>query len=264
MDIINKIIKESIDNFVLSEARLVDPNEAWANLYGGTTKQKRIKKYGPGGPPPEEATPRKRKVVKSLDDAETPNQIGRVLRNEWDCQALKNILSFNKNVCGMYGKNNANAFWNFFESTLTPFHTKYREVSKLTSDIENWARQGDRSGVLYRIKDLPKPLEELADVFTALYNKCQTLQKLAKTNDIPLPGGMKPSVINGYMTSHGLSSLVIYSGKPRDIHKITSKLRDCATLIRYKWGDNLGSGTNDDRFPIDMGHNELGITTKYK
>lgn len=253
-ELVNKIIKESIDRLV-DEAKLIDPSEMWANMEGGTNRNKRKR---PGEP----VTPRPRQRVTSLYDAKTANQIGRTIRNAWDSVKLSAINGFNRNAVKIFGIRNANALWDFFNDNghdmFTQFRMKYNEVDKLTKDIEAWGKKGYTADVSYRLRDLPKPLEELADLTTKLYERCQQLKKLAKMNDVPLPGGMKPSVINGYLTSNGLSNLIVYSGRQKAIGEITGKLRECAEYIRSKWGDNLAHGSNDDGYNKDAGNTMIG------
>lgn len=234
-NLIRYIIQEEIEKLLnedLGEARrLVDPAEMWANMEGGTTKKKRKI----AGTPP---TPRPRQKVTSFYDARTPNQIGKTIRSAWDDVKLRAITGFNKNAVGMYGIKNSDAMWAFFNDNgrdmFTAFQVKYHEIEKLTGDIQAWGREGDMNSVTYRLRDLPKPLEELADTVTKLYEKCQQLKKLTRMNDVPLPGGMKPSIINGYMTSNGLAGLIVYNGRQKHIGEITGKLRECAEYIRSK------------------------------
>ena len=101
MNRIDKIIKESINRFDLrevDEASLKNPAEAWANMEGGTYKQKRGK-YN--------VQPRQR--VKTLDDATTINQAGRLIRASWYSVELGAIGGFARNYA-LYGIKNADKF----------------------------------------------------------------------------------------------------------------------------------------------------------
>ena len=247
MNKLDSIIIESI-NKVIDEVRK-SADEYWANLEGGTTVTRRK-------PASSAPTPRPRTVATSLYNSTTVNQIGRTLRSTWDSSKLKAICGFNRNAVRIYGIKNADALWGFFNDNghdlFTQYQMKYNELSKLTRDIEQWARQGDINGVEYRLRDFPKPLEELADILTKLFNKCKNLKKLVTIKNIPLPGGMKPSIINGYLTSNGLNNLVIYNGNQKQIASMINNLRKCAEYIRNKWGDNLAHGKNVNNVPIDM------------
>jgi hypothetical protein len=133
------------------------------------------------------------------------------------------------------------------------FQTKYNNIVKLTRDIETWAKEGDESGVNYRLCDLPKPLEELATIVNNMFNKFKELKKMRQFHPVLKPNGNKRgNIIDGYNTSNGLSNLVI-AGSPKGVSEVTSKLMKCAEFIRNKFGDNLEHGSKHSNISYNTG-----------
>jgi hypothetical protein len=254
---IDKIIQESINRLVDEARGMSDAEKMWSNLEGGVAKRR-----GGGGAPRG-----KRFVPNNIYEAVTLRQLGPALRKTWDGIDIKKIVSFNRNVFGIYGAANREAFENFFRpapgqpTLVAQFQTKYRQVDELTKQVEQWAKEGDKNSVEYRLRDLPKPLEELADILKALWEKGQILKKCVRKG-IPLPGGMKPSVVMGYVTSAGISNLIIYAGGPNDISVPIDRLKNLAEYIRNKWGDNLQHGKVAPMQATLGNDNELDIRTK--
>ena len=259
---IDRIIQESINRFILREVDeakkgLSDAEKMWSSLEGPTAKRR-----GGGGAPRG-----KRFVPNNIYEAVTLRQLGPALRKTWDGEDIRKIRSFNRNVFGMFGAKNREAFEDFFRpapgqpTLVEQFQTKYRQVEELTTQIEQWAKEGDKQSVEYRLRDLPKPLEELADLLKALWDKGQILRNCVRKG-IALPGGMKPSVVMGYVTSGGISNLIIYSANAKGISVPIDRLKNLAEYIREKWGDNLQHGKVAPT-QVTLGNNhELGITTK--
>ena len=87
------------------------------------------------------------------------------------------------------------AVYNFFNDAngnmFVQFQTKYNNIVKLTRDIETWAKEGDESGVNYRLCDLPKPLEELATIVNNMFNKFKELKKMRQFHPVLKPNDNK-------------------------------------------------------------------------
>lgn len=242
-----KIIRISEDKLKLFTINVKQLEEAydwnaWGSLEGGIGKRPYRKTTTAEMP--------KRKPVKSFYDAKTVSQIGKTLRKAWDSLKLRAIIGYNRNVTRIYGRSNADAIYNFFNDNggnmFAKFAEKYNTISKLTSDIEKWAKEGDRNGVDYRLRDLPKNLEELAIMLNGLFNKYKELKRVRQFS--PTLNGnanMVGNMIDGYKTTNGLSDLVI-AKSPAELSKITSQLNTCAEYIRNMWGDNLEGGTVRD------------------
>ena len=226
---IDRIISESIERLV-DEARLIDPNEYMANQYGGTFKEKR-RKYN--------TQPRRR--VTSLYDATTTNQVGKLLRSAWDCKQLEAIGGFARNYY-VFGRAASDALFNFYRDEkgdmFVQFNTMLNNIKKLTTDIENWAKTGDKKSVISRLRDLPTPLEELALLIGNLTNKTKKLLRYRPFLDLRGDAARKGNILDGYKTVNGLMDLVIASRNPQGVDAVTQKLRECAEYIRDKWGDN--------------------------
>lgn len=212
---------------------------AWKELEGGVKpKEKKATTT---------AVREKRPVVTNFYEARTVNQIGKTIRKAWDSQKLRAIAGYNRNITRMYGRNNADAVYNFFTNDngnmFANFAIKYNTISSLTSDIERWAKEGDTGGVKYRLRDLPTNLEELAAMINELANKYKQLKKVRQfSTPLNKKENMVGNMIDGYKTSNGLSDLVI-AKHPSNISAIVNQLIECAEYIRNKWGDNL-NGSN--------------------
>jgi len=110
--------------------------------------------------------------------------------------------------------------------------------------------------------EMPQELDNLSYWLGKLYdwvkNSMKTFQ--ASTN-------RKGNIVNGYVRSNGSQAIngldQLFPNNPRKFNKeVTSKIINCAEIIRRYFGDIYGNGKNDER-QIEMGNgNELGITTK--
>lgn len=221
MNRIDKIIKESINRFVLrevDEASLKNPAEAWANMEGGTYKEKRGK-YN--------VQPRQR--VKTLDDATTINQAGRLIRASWYSVELGAIGGFARNYA-VYGINNADKFFNFFRdqegnSMFVKFNELYQKVDDFTSDIEKWAKYGEEVPVLSRMKQLTVFLDELATYIGFLVNKASDMMGYKEFLKLRGKPGKKGNIIDGYDNVNGLLDTVLNPKKQKETNKVTAKIR---------------------------------------
>lgn len=204
-----------------------------------------------GGAKPKRATTtavrERRPTVTNFYDARTIRQIGNTIRKAWDSQKLRAIIGYNRNVTRIYGRNNADAVYNFFTNEngnmFANFAMKYNTISSLTSDIEKWAKEGDANGVKYRLRDLPRNLEELSVMLNELVNRYKQLKKIRQfSKPLNKKENMAGNMIDGYKTSNGLSDLVI-AKHPSNVSAIVNQLTKCADYIKNKWGDNL-NGNN--------------------
>ena len=246
MNRIDKIISEEI-NRLISESF-----EDWASIEG--YKRPYHRRRTASGEPVKR---QKRPAATSLYDSRTVRDVGATLRKTWDSPKLRAIAGFNRNSAGMFGVANADAVYNFFNDAngnmFVQFQTKYNNIVKLTRDIETWAKEGDESGVNYRLCDLPKPLEELATIVNNMFNKFKELKKMRQFHPVLKPNGNKRgNIIDGYSTSNGLSNLVI-AGSPKGVSEVTSKLMKCAEFIRNKFGDNLEHGSKHSNISYNTG-----------
>ena len=78
----------------------------------------------------------------------------------------------------------------------------------------------------------------------------------------------KGNILIGYINKNGTQAInglnQLFGMKPKEYNKeVTSKMLNCAEIIRMYFGDLYGNGKNDDD-QINMNHNELGIKTVSK
>ena len=225
MNRIDKIISESIDKFILREIDevLKNPAEAWANMEGGTYKQKRGR-YN--------VQPRKK--ITSLSEATTINQVGRLLRSEWYSKELGAIGGFARNYA-LYGNAAADALFNFFRDEkgdmFVQFNQLYEKVNSYTKNIEDWSKYGEEGPVLSRLKDLVPFLEELATYIGFLANKTKDLMKYPPFLQLRGNAARKGNIIDGYSTVNGLLDTVLNPKKKVEANKVTTKIRRCVDYI---------------------------------
>ncbi len=225
MNRIDKIISESIDKFILREIDevLKNPAEAWANMEGGTYKQKRGR-YN--------VQPRKK--ITSLSEATTINQVGRFLRSAWYSKELGAIGGFARNYA-VYGNAAADALFNFFRDEkgdmFVQFNQLYEKVNSYTKNIEDWSKYGEEGPVLSRLKDLVPFLEELATYIGFLANKTKDLMKYPPFLQLRGNAARKGNIIDGYNTVNGLLDTVLNPKKKVEANKVTAKIRQCVDSI---------------------------------
>jgi hypothetical protein len=217
-----------------------------------------------------------------LSKSQKAKYISRFLRNEWSSKQLKDIITFNKRSGTDFGKTDRENLDNSVrrkistndtpnpaspikQETVNPFQKvceSYYKLDAMTTSVENWGAEGDYNGIHTKLCEMPQELDNLSYWLGKLYdwvkNSMKTFQ--ASTN-------RKGNIVNGYVRSNGSQAIngldQLFPNNPRKFNKeITSKIINCAEIIRRYFGDIYGNGKNDER-QIEMGNgNELGITTK--
>jgi hypothetical protein len=219
MSRIDRIIRESIDRFILREANeskkypsmdeFENPN--WKKL--GRKKKQQPQPIQPQPNPqpqpnipnqqPQQQAPqpnggRKRIKPKTLFDAVTVNQIGMVIRKSWVSMELRTICTMNRSLERIYGRDNAAILRNFFNSVtnLKPgdsehdlfiiFTNTYNKLQEITKEIEEMAKEGatNERYVISKITEMPIELEGLANVLDEMHEKAKSLKILAKQQKI--------------------------------------------------------------------------------
>ena len=221
MNRIDRIIRESIDRFILRES-----DRDWWGL-----EAPKGQKYDPRGrkkkkqqPQPIQSQPNipnqqpqpnipnqqpqqqvpqpnrggKKIKPKTLFDAVTVNQIGMVIRNSWASMGLKKICTMNRSLERVYGRDNATILRNFFSSVtnlkadtdehdlFVMFTNTYNKLHEITKEIEEMAREGavNERYVISKITEMPVELEDLANILDEMHGKAKSLKILAKQQGI--------------------------------------------------------------------------------
>ena len=218
MNRIDRIIKESIDRFILRES-----DKDWWGL-----EAPKGQKYDPRGrkkkkqqpepiqqqpqPQPQPTMPnqqpqqqapqssrgRKRIKPKTLFDAVTVNQIGMVIRNSWVSMGLRKICTMNRSLERIYSRDNAAILRNFFSSVtnlkadddehdlFVLFTNTYNKLYEITEEVEGMAKEGavNERYVISKITEMPIELEDLANILDEMHEKAKTLKILAKQQRI--------------------------------------------------------------------------------
>lgn len=221
--------------------------------------------------------------MSNLSKPQKAKYIARYLRNAWCTTKLTNIITFNEKSGLNFGKTDTEKFSNSVrrkistndtpnpanpikQETVNPFQKvsdSYWRVSQITSNIEEWGAEGDYSGIQTKLCQMPSELENLAYWLGILYNWVNESMTTFQADP-----NRKGNILIGYINKNGTQAInglnQLFGMKPKEYNKeVTSKMLNCAEIIRMYFGDLYGNGKNDDDEDIQFGNdNELGITTK--
>lgn len=287
---IDKIIKESIDKFILREidegiddmdrilsVAVTDPKTGQKVTLTAKSQRELNRKVAAlqGKQIAKRQYTKRAKSINNLSDVcavyrgksqAKAKAIAKVIRNEWYSRELGTIRTFNNNgyllgVTDSENLHNRLRARNNNQDPFVPITNAYVQLIKYTDEIEKWGSQGDYNGVESRLCDMPQYLDDLADSLVKWYNQTG---KEVRNNNPNINQTRTGNVITGYKRKNGtqaINGLVQVRRKPKEFAKIVDKLKKCADVIRTNFGDNFQNGKNDND-SINYGNeNELGIKT---
>lgn len=217
-----------------------------------------------------------------LSKPQKAKYIARYLRNTWSSKQLKDIITFNKRSGIDFGKEDRENLDNsvtrkvstndtpnpaspFENKEVNPFYKvsiSYNKLNAITASVEKWGSEGDYNGIQTKLCEMPQELDNLAYWLGKLYDWVKQSMSTFQANT-----NRKGNIVNGYVRSNGSQAInglsQLFPNNTKKFSKeVTSKVLNCAEIIRRYFGDLYGNGKNDDE-DIQFGNdNELGITTK--
>lgn len=258
MDRIDKIILESINNFLINEVdearskfvspyqTMVDGKLIWIrtkeehNALVNKVRQKKqaanpnyVPPKGPGRPPG-----KMKKVASFFDiNPDNPSQIRRTLRKAWQPK-LTSIYNLRDKLTGEFGIKNTqlalrafgevDAYGNQKIGLLTKFNQLYDKLDTYTSNIESY--ENDIRSITSRLREFPQILN---DIISTLWQLCDRSKGLISKLSIVSPQ-LNRNIINGYKTSKGLKDKPIFKSKnSKEMMELTSYLEKLARYIEY-------------------------------
>ena len=274
MDKIDKIILESINDFLINEvSRFVSPYQTmvdgkmkWVrtkeehNALVNKARQKKqasnpnyVPPKGPGRPPG-----KTKKITSFFNiNPDNPSQIRRTLRSAWQPK-LQSMYNLRDKLTGEFGIKNTQLALRVFGEVdeygnqkiglLTKFNQLYNKLDIYTRDIEGY--KNDMWSIESRLREFPQILN---DITSTLWQLCDRSKGLAAKLKIVSPQ-LNTNIINGYKTSKGLKDKPIFKNKnSKEMMELTSYLGKLAEYIEYL--------TDENRKPIDMGSDLAGVKT---
>jgi len=291
MNKIDRIIRESIDRFILREinegiddafreftAKVKDANGNWVTVSAKTKAGLRRKVAEVQGKETQKREYNRRPAPTSVAEVcltyEMPNSrkakwISKLLRNEWWSTDLKKILTFNKRSSTDFGQEDRDKLDNAIRKkvsindTPNPASPVKNETVNSLQKVFSWYST---------VNDLTTKVEEWGaqgdynSIKTELAKMPQALDELSTWvghlyNDINdnkdkiNPNTQRVGNIRtGYKRKTGgqaIKGTDQLFGNKNNLIKIQTKLAECAEMIRECFGDFYGEGKNDDG-PIDM------------
>ena len=277
MNRIDRIISESINRFILREVdeartrrdpwagleqvktRVIKPSGDAINVPdANTSRGKKIVDDAIGRP---EKPHKKRVVARTIFDASPNNasQIRRTLRASWQPK-LKPMYGLLGKFTNQYGVSNAQNLLKLFNEVdqtgkkviglTTQYNILFEKLNEYTTEIEGYG--SDLNHIKKKLSEMPKMINDITNIIYALCKRCQKIKQLLNSKSVDL--GFNKNVIYGYVTSSGLEKKPIYKSlNSEEMKNLTGYLSKVAEQLDY-----LANEGND---PIDMNHNEFGITT---